>query len=42
VIELACKQYGFNLTTVYLESVFDIDLDTKNEPAEDMDAVVYT
>jgi len=30
IIEEACKQYGFNLTTVFLESVFDVELDTRN------------
>lgn len=42
VIEEACESYGFDLSTVYLESVFDLELDIKNEHAGDMDAEVYT
>ena len=42
MIEETCLRYGFNLSTVYLESVFDIDLDIKNEPVADMDAQIYT
>jgi len=42
LIEDACIRYGFNLSTIYLESIFDIDLSTKNEAAPDMDAEIYT
>ena len=42
MIEDTCVRYGFNLSTVLLESVFDIDLDTKNEHVADMEAKIYT
>jgi hypothetical protein len=41
IIEEACKQYGFNLTTVFLESVFDVELDTRNKPADDLESEAY-
>lgn len=41
IIEDACSRYGFNLSTVQLESVFDVDLDTKNEPAADLESDDY-
>ena len=42
LIEDACVRYGFNLSTVFLEAIYDISLETKNEPAPDMDAEIYT
>lgn len=35
-------RYGFNVSTILLESVFDINLDTKNEHFADIDDVIYT
>lgn len=42
LINDACIRYGFNLSTVYLESIFDIEISTKNEASPDMDAEIYT
>lgn len=43
LVEQACANYGFGITTVMLESVFDVDHDTKNVAAsvDDMDSDAY-
>ena len=41
MIEDACVRYGFNISTVYLESVFDLDVDLKNGPSGDLEADIY-
>ena len=41
MVEDACIAYGFSLSTIFLESVFDIDLDLVNGPPGDLDADIY-
>ena len=41
VIVEACNKYKFNLSVVPLESIFDINIDTINIPADDLESDKY-
>lgn len=41
VIADACTRYGFALTIIPFEKVFEIERDSRNEPREDMDHAKY-
>jgi len=41
LIAEACERYGFSLTLMPIEKIFEVSHDAKNEPPENMDDVKY-
>lgn len=38
IVEGACQRYGFTLTVLPIEKIYELDLDARNDVSEDMDA----